>query len=110
MVHEVAHTVLEQLGYRVVAAEGGQEAIDLYRKRGAEIDLVLLDLMMPRMRGEKVFQRLREMNPQARIIISTGYPDLIERFPELRQYAAGFANKPYRVSELGQALEAALAK
>ncbi|MCX7013292.1 MAG: PAS domain S-box protein [Candidatus Sumerlaeota bacterium] len=110
VVREVALTVLEQLGYRVIAAEGGQEALDLYRKRGAEIDLVLLDLMMPRMRGEKVFQRLREMNPQARIIISTGNPDLIERFPDLKQYAAGFANKPYRVGELGQALEAALAK
>jgi CheY-like chemotaxis protein len=110
VVREVAETVLEQLGYRVIAAKGGAEGLEIYRERGAEIDLVLLDLMMPRMRGEKVFAKMREMNPDVQVVISTGNPDLIDRFPELQEHAAGFANKPYRMGDLSRALENALNK
>ncbi|MCH8858759.1 MAG: response regulator, partial [Proteobacteria bacterium] len=110
VVRDVAETVLEQLGYRVIAAPGGHEALEIYKERGADIDLVLLDLMMPRMRGEKVFSELRKMNPQVCIVISTGNPELIDRFPDLANYASGFAHKPYRVNDLGSALKAALAE
>jgi len=99
-----------QLGYRVIAASGGAEALEIYNERGAEIDLVLLDLMMPRMRGEKVFARLRELDPNVQVVVSTGNPDLISRFPDLEAHAAGFANKPYRMDDLGRALEQVLSK
>jgi CheY-like chemotaxis protein len=72
--------------------------------------LVLLDLMMPRMRGEQVFRLLREINPDLRIVISTGNPELLDRLPDLQTHAAGFANKPYRVSDLGKSLREALEK
>jgi two-component system cell cycle sensor histidine kinase/response regulator CckA len=110
VVREVAQTVLEQLGYRALTAEGGHEALEIYKERGPEIDLVLLDLMMPRMRGEQVFRLLREINPDLRIVISTGNPELLDRLPDLQTHAAGFANKPYRVSDLGKSLREALEK
>jgi len=110
VVREVAETVLQQLGYRVMTAAGGLEAIEIYKLQGHNIDLVLLDMMMPKMRGEKLFAILREMNPNARIIVSTGNPELLDRFPEVLQHAAGFANKPYRMSDLSKALSAALQK
>lgn len=110
VVREVAETVLQQLGYRVITAPGGPEALEIYRKQAGSIDLVLLDLMMPKMRGEKVFAHLREINPNVRVIISTGNPEMIDRFPELLAYATGFANKPYRMADLSKALNAALKK
>lgn len=97
-VREVAETMLQVLGMEVVLARDGLEALELHREDPAKIDLVLMDLTMPRMGGTEAAQALREITPDLPIILSTGYLDaagpLAERddFPLLK--------KPYRREQL----------
>ena len=73
MVLEVSRELLESLGYRVYAAGSGQEAIAVYMEKRNEIDLVILDMIMPGISGGETFDRLREINPEIRVLLSSGY-------------------------------------
>ncbi|ORJ59568.1 hypothetical protein B5V00_09800 [Geothermobacter hydrogeniphilus] len=72
-VRQVSRAVLEEVGYKVLVAADGQEALDLYRQRGSEIDLVLTDIIMPRMTGLELFQEIRKHDPAVRILFTSGY-------------------------------------
>jgi PAS domain S-box-containing protein len=72
IVQSAAHDVLIGLGCEVTMAEDGVEALEVYRDRGADIDVVLMDLMMPRMNGVDCLRALREINPQVRVVATTG--------------------------------------
>ena len=101
-VRAVVRAMLESFGYRVIEARDGREAVDLFRERHGEIDLVLLDLMMPRMTGEEALAEMRKTNPGVRAILASGY-DESGRLREI--LAAGFdtfLQKPFRRRELGQ--------
>lgn len=76
MVGNVMNEFLERAGYTVVRAANGREALDLCRKRGTSVDLVLSDVVMPDMRGPEMAMRVRELLPDAKIILMSGYPDL----------------------------------
>ena len=105
----VVRAMLESFGYRVLEARDGREAVELFRERRGEVDLVLLDLMMPRMTGEEAFAEIRRIAPDARAILASGY-DESGRLPEIG--AAGFETflqKPFRRRELGQKVGEALA-
>jgi len=96
--------VLKEMGYDVVTAAGGAEALDLYAKSGAPFDLVILDMAMPEMNGKETFERLKDMDPGVRVILSTGYSQ-DERARELFALGIkGFVQKPYRVDDLGAAV------
>ncbi len=99
---------LRKLGYRVLTADSGARALELYAGHAAEIDCVLLDLILPVMSGLEVYRRLRALNPSGRVIFSTGYANS----PLLREArAAGgtfFLHKPYTLEELGRALQASM--
>lgn len=100
----LAVEMLGRLGYRVLTARNGLEAMKIYEERGGEIAIVILDMIMPGMGGEETFHRLREIDPSARILISSGYT--VEGRPQtlLSAGAAGFLQKPYRVGALAAAL------
>ncbi|HEB50099.1 MAG TPA: response regulator [Desulfobulbus sp.] len=100
MILDVGATILKLAGYRVLQAESGGEAIDLYRKQGDSIDLVILDLIMPDLHGGAVFDRIREMNPRARILLSSGYSIEGHAAAILERGADGFIQKPYGTTEL----------
>jgi len=70
---EVNQAMLEHLGYRVYAASNGKDGIDLYRAKKDEIDLVILDMIMPGISGGEVFDRLKDINPGLRALLSSGY-------------------------------------
>jgi PAS domain S-box-containing protein len=107
-VREVTCKTLEKFGYQVLAAPDGESALELYKQAQARIDLIVLDLGMPGMGGYKCFERLREMNPQAKIIIASGYSFNVVVKEVLAAGAADFIGKPYQVADLltkvGQAL------
>jgi PAS domain S-box-containing protein len=65
--------ILKKVGYQVLSAKDGEEAIGLFEKHSAEIDLALLDVIMPKMGGQQVYERLRVIRPDIPIIFSTGY-------------------------------------
>ena len=104
VVREVAGQLLELLGYQTVLANGGRAAVELFRSRHREIDAVLLDLTMPELSGAETLGLLREIDPGARVVMMSGYPE-----PEVVTRAqasgpVGFLQKPFRPEALGQAL------
>ena len=102
MIVDVACAMLERLGYHVIAASGGRQALTAMGQAGDRIDLVILDLIMPGMDGGKVFDRLREIRPQVPVIISSGYAIDGEAEAIMRRGCNGFIQKPFNMSELSR--------
>ena len=100
--------MLERLGFQVLTATDGREALEIYRARRHEIDLVLLDLTMSDVDGEEIFQKLRELDPKVRVVISSGYSEseITARFAGQR--LNGFLQKPYNMSSLLECLRGVL--
>ncbi len=107
-IRSVTRRVLERFEISVLTAADGREALDIYRMRWPEIDCVLLDVGMPDMDGREVFLGLREMNPDARIIVASGFTeeDVEQRFLGLG--INGLLHKPYSPQELLAALHSAI--
>jgi PAS domain S-box-containing protein len=99
-VREVATMMLEGFGYNVVTAIDGLDACEQYTEYGDEIDLVILDMTMPRMDGEETFARLRELDPEVKVVLSSGYneQDAMSNFNS--DGLSGFLQKPYQLQEL----------
>ena len=105
---KVSQRMLEHLGYKVIATQSGKEATDLYGEKKEEIDLVLLDMIMPEISGEKVFQILREINPAIKVILLSGYSLEGQSQNILEQGCNGFLQKPVTLSELSQKIHEVL--
>ena len=88
---------LSDLGYSVLLAENGLDAVEIYEANPSEIDLVLLDMIMPKAGGHETFYRIREIDPQARILLSSGFVSENEVADLLEQGACGFLPKPHRL-------------
>jgi two-component system, cell cycle sensor histidine kinase and response regulator CckA len=99
--------LLSGLGYDVVPFERAEDAIGWYRAHGAETRAVLLDLSMPGMDGEACFRALREIDPGAPVVLTSGYERDARLGEMLRAGALGFVQKPYGVAELAAAIAAA---
>ncbi|MGV8081064.1 MAG: PAS domain S-box protein [Syntrophales bacterium] len=97
---EIGQDMLGAFGYRVMTAESGEEAVELFRREMDRIDLVLLDMIMPGMGGAKCMEEILRLKPDAKIVISSGcLPD--EAMTEIIQNSAsGYVRKPYRFDEL----------
>lgn len=100
MITDLARDILRRYGYRVLIAGSGEEALEIYQGRTGEIAVVILDIVMPGMDGREVFGRLRTLNPEAKVIVSSGYDHDRVADDLLKQGAVGFAQKPYRIAEL----------
>jgi two-component system cell cycle sensor histidine kinase/response regulator CckA len=96
--------MLEHLGFTVLTAADGRQAVDLYREKGKEIDLVLMDLTMPHMDGAEAFGELRRLNPDVRVVLSSGYAeeDVLSRFAGKKP--AGVIQKPFTLARLRETL------
>ena len=96
--------MLEHLGFTVLTAADGLQAVDLYRERGKEIDLVLMDLTMPHMDGAEAFSELRRLNPDVRVVLASGYSheDVASRFAG--KGIDGVLQKPYTLAKLRETL------
>lgn len=99
---DVTRRMLEHLGYTVITAGSGDEAVTIYGERQEEIDLVLLDMIMPEMSGEKVFRVLREMNPKVRVMLLSGYSLNGKTQEILDSGCAGLIQKPVSLPDLSR--------
>ena len=110
MVRTLVADLLTELDYEVITACDGHDALDRYRQMMEEakahdrpehpVDLVILDMILPKIDGMETFDRLRELNPGVRVILSSGY-DLDDRVNEvLGRGALGFIQKPYHIETL----------
>jgi PAS domain S-box-containing protein len=97
---EIGEEMLRSHGYNVIRAESGEEALEIFRARSEEIDLVVMDLGMPGMGGEQCLQELKAIAPEIKVIVASGYTGhKMAKAPE--QFgAAGFLSKPYRLNRL----------
>ncbi len=89
---------LQRLGYSVLLAENGLDAVEIYRENPDEIDLVLLDMVMPKLGGHQTFYKIKAMDPAAKVLLSSGYVSEDEVNDLLEQGAKGFLPKPHRIA------------
>jgi two-component system cell cycle sensor histidine kinase/response regulator CckA len=95
MIIEVGRKMMESLGYLVVTAARGEEALTLYRKRYDYIDLIILDMVMPYMGGKDVFNHIKKINPKAKVLLSSGYSLNGQAQEIMAQGCDGFIQKPF---------------
>ncbi|MFC3095148.1 PAS domain S-box protein [Alteromonas sediminis] len=100
LIRELCHDVLTANGYQVLLATNGQEAVDMYAQQGKEIDVVILDLMMPVLNGDDAFKKLKALNPAINVIISSGYDSNASMGDLLNMGVAGVLEKPYKLDKM----------
>jgi nitrogen-specific signal transduction histidine kinase len=96
----VIKEMLEMLGYYIYAAGSGQEALAIYSERGAEIDLVIMDMIMPGIGGGKTFDYLKGINPDVKVILASGYSANGEARAIMERGCLDFIQKPFQLHEL----------
>jgi CheY-like chemotaxis protein len=108
MIIEVGQEMLKKLGYDVMIARDGRETLDLYEKHRAEIDLVILDMIMPGMGGGKTFDRLKAIDGDVKVILSSGYSIDGQAQEILDRGCIGFIQKPFSITDLSIKVREAL--
>ena len=99
---EVGQALLEAMGYRVLVARDGKEAIELYKKSSNDIDIVVLDIVMPNMGGGEAYDHIKEINTDVKVLLSTGFSIDGEAKAILQRGCNGFIQKPFRMNELAE--------
>jgi PAS domain S-box-containing protein len=107
MIRTLGQNILERYGYRVLLAENGTQAVELYRHKREQIDLVILDLTMPGLPGRDAYRHLLQINRDVHVLFASGYaPEDLARVPGDPFH--GFVCKPYLPEELAHAVRASL--
>ena len=110
MIIEVAEELLEQLGYKVLTARSGKEAIEIYEENKERIYIVILDMVMPDMSGGETYDRLKEINPDIKVLLASGYSLNGAATEILDRGCNGFIQKPVKMGALSQKLREILDK
>lgn len=97
-------TALQKLGYSVLLAENGLDAVEIYQANPDQIDMVLLDMIMPKAGGHQTFFRLKAIDPEVRVLLSSGFVSESEVQDLLAQGACGFIPKPHRLPVMARAI------
>jgi len=111
LILEVSKEILESLGYTVLIAKGGKEAIETFKAHKERIDIVILDMIMPDMNGSEVYNQLKKINPHVKVMLSSGYGIDDNKTSEiLNRGCDGFIQKPFDIKDLSQQLRKILDK
>lgn len=100
VVLDVGTMMLEKIGYQVLRAKNGAEAVQIFKQNGSEIDLVLLDLNLPGESGADTFNKIREIDRDARVILSTGYNETQAVLELMDLGCRGILQKPFSMEKL----------
>jgi len=100
MIVEVGAEMIRAIGYDVITASQGHQAIDIYKDKGPEIDVVLLDMIMPTMGGGELFDQLKKLDNDVRVILSSGYSLDGKASEIISRGCNGFIQKPFDMKEL----------
>jgi PAS domain S-box-containing protein len=100
---DIGSKMLRQMGYTVVKAGSGEDAVHIFNDRQAQIDLVILDMIMPDIGGGEVFDRLRAINPDIKVLLSSGY-SMGEAAAIIERGCNGFIQKPFGMEKLSHAI------
>ncbi len=110
MIIKVGEELLHELGYNVIAATSGEEAIKLYKKNADKIDLVVMDMIMPGMGGGETFDNLKAINPDIKVLLSSGYSINGQASKILERGCDGFIQKPFNLNQLSEKIQQIIAK
>ena len=100
MVRDLVSSILQGAGYRVIEAANGSNAVQQYMDHRNDVELLILDLVMPKKNGRDVYHAIREVTPQIRVIFTSGYSADIVKIPELIGEGFDFISKPVRPADL----------
>ena len=107
---QVGQELLEAIGYKVLTARDGKEAIRTYKKNQDNIDIVVLDVVMPKMGGGVAYDVMKDINPDVKVLLSSGFSIDGEASRILKRGCKGFIQKPFTVKELSREIRRAMAK
>lgn len=110
MVLDVGVQLLKVLGYTVLEAKGAREAVEIYQKNKDDIDLVILDMIMPGVGGGETYDRMKDISPDIKVLLSSGYTINGQATEILKRGCDGFIQKPFNMKQLSQAIRKILDK
>ncbi|MGD8754734.1 MAG: response regulator, partial [Desulfobacterales bacterium] len=110
LVLDVAANMLEKLGYTVLKAQNGAEAIDIFKAHKDAIKMVVLDIIMPDLGGSDVYDIIKKINPDVKVLLSSGYSVDGQAIELLERGCDGFMQKPFTMEELSGKIEQILTK
>ena len=102
MVLEIGAKLIKKVGYRVFEAKSGREAVDVYKENKAKIDLVILDMIMPEMGGGEVYDKMKRIDSNVRVLLSSGYSINGEATEILKRGCNGFIQKPFNMKDISE--------
>jgi DNA-binding NtrC family response regulator len=105
---ETGQEMLKRMGYRVLIARSGKEALSIYKENREVIDLIILDMIMPGMGGGETFGGLEAIDEQVKVLLSSGYSIDGQATEILKRGCIGFIQKPFSVSELSMKVKEAM--
>ncbi len=107
---DVGKDILKTLGYKVLLARGGEEAFQVYKKSQDKIDMVILDMIMPEIGGGETYDKLKEIDPDIKVLLSSGYSVDGQATEILKRGCNGFIQKPFNMKDLSQKIREILDK
>ena len=110
MILDVGKEILEALGYTAFIARSGKEAIEIYENNKEKIDLIILDMIMPGMGGGEVYDQLKEIHRDIKVLLSSGYSIEGQATEILRRGCDGFIQKPFNIEKLSRKIREILDK
>ena len=110
MILDVGAQILEKMGHKVLKAKSGQEATELYQKHKDLIDLVILDMIMPGVSGGETYDRIKAIDPESKVLLSSGYSVDGQATEILKRGCNGFIQKPFRMKDLSHKIQEVLGK
>ena len=105
---EIGQEILEEMGYKVFLARSGKEAVEVYEKNKGKIDMVILDMIMPDMGGGEAYDKMKEIHPQVKVLLSSGYSVEGEASEILARGCDGFIQKPFSAKQLSHTIRQVL--
>ena len=104
----VGKAILHTLGYTVILAKNGKEAVEIFESNKEKIDFVILDMIMPGMSGAETYDAIKKINPDIKVILSSGYSLEGQATKILERGCNGFIQKPFNVSDLSRKIREVL--
>jgi two-component system cell cycle sensor histidine kinase/response regulator CckA len=96
--------MLKKLGYHVIVARGGKIGVEIYSREKEKISLVILDIIMPDMEGGLVFDKIKEINPEAKVLVASGCSFNEQASTILKKGGNGFIQKPFNIKQLSSSI------
>ncbi len=105
---DVGEELLEELGYKVLTARNGADALAIYRRHQGRIDMVILDMVMPGMGGGQTYDALKKINPEVKVLLASGYSISGEASRILERGCNAFIQKPFNIKQLSEKIRRVL--